>query len=250
MRKIIVLIICSLLGLYIFSGCQTSQPEPPEVKPEIAANDYTNGTYTGFSNTGENGYAWAKVTIKNDDITDVKLMEITAQGNEKDYETYDYQPSVQAYQEMPSRFEEADSADVDVYSKATDSSKKYKEAVARALAYARGSETGSNFYEGKFQGESERTEYGYAVAIVTIKEDKMNDVKLKETDGEGEWKDFSTYKYEPAVQANEEMAERFVEENSIEVDLYSEATQSSIRYVEAVENALKHARKDLDYEIE
>ena len=55
------------------------------------------------------------MTVPGDDITRVELMEILSTGNEKDYETYQYEPSVKAYEEMPERFVKADSADVDVY---------------------------------------------------------------------------------------------------------------------------------------
>lgn len=242
--KVIVFIILGLFFVFFLVGC-----EGQEATPEVETNQFNDGTYTGYSDATDHGYAWAKVTIKGDDIANVELMEITEKGNEKDYDTYNYEPSVKAYQEMPERFEKADSAEVEVYSGATDSSEKFKQAVARALDYARGGVEGK-YYDGTFQGESERTEYGYATALVTIKDDKMNNVELKELDSEGEFKDFTTYQYEAAVQANEEMAERFVEANSTNVDLYTGATQSSIRYKEAVENALRHARKKPELDVE
>ncbi|AZO93887.1 FMN-binding protein [Halocella sp. SP3-1] len=244
--KGVLLITLTFFLIIVSAGCERQE----EVAPEPVKNEFVDGTYTGFSDATDNGYAWARVTIEDDKITDVKLMEITSKGNEKDYETYSYEASVEAQQEMPDRFVEANSAKVDNYTGATHSSEKYKEAVSRALDYARGEEEDGKYYDGKFQGESERTEYGYAVALVTIVDDKMNNVELQELDGEGEWKDFDNYDYEPAVEANEEMAERFVEENSVAVDLYTEATQSSIRYKEAVENALRHARRDPAMDVE
>ena len=248
--KIFIYICLGLFTFFFLSGCEGNEVE--ETEPQEIGEELTEpgaGTFTGYSTATDNGYAWAKVTIKGDDITDVQLMEVLSTGNEKDYNTYKYEPSVKAYQVMPGRFEEADTADVDVYTGATDSSEKYKEAVARALDYANGGKEGT-YYDGKFQGESERTEYGYAVALVTIRDDKINDVELKETNGEGEWKDFDNYEWEAAVEAHEEMPERFVESNSPEVDLYTNATQSSIRYKEAVKNALRHARKSLEKDVE
>lgn len=242
--RILLFVILGLFSFFFLAGCEVQ-----ETPPEVETNQFNEGTYTGYSDATDNGYAWAEVTIRDGNVTKVELMEITEKGNEKDYDTYTYKPSVEAYQEMPERFENADSADVETYTGATDSSEKYKQAVSRALDYARGGVEGK-FYEGTFQGESKRTDYGYAVALVTIKDEKMNNVELKEINTEGEFKDFSNYDYEPTVQANEEMAERFVEANSTDVDLFTGSTQSSIRYKEAVENALRHARKKPEQDVE
>ena len=241
---------------FFLSGCEGEEVE--EIQPQEIEEELTeagSGTFTGYSTADDSGYAWAKVTVQGDNITAVQLMEILSTANEKDYETYKYEPAVKAHQEMPERFIEKDTADVDVYTAATDSSEKYKEAVARALDYANMNykNTGGvedTYYDGIFQGSSERTEYGYAVALVTIKDDKINNVELKEAGGEGEWKDFDIYEWDAAVEAHEEMPERFVEANSIEVDLYTNATQSSIRYKEAVRNALRHARKNPEKDVE
>ncbi|ACL70628.1 FMN-binding protein [Halothermothrix orenii] len=243
--KVIMSIMLSMLLLVFMVGCQPEEPRQPQ---KTETSEFEDGTYTGYSNATEHGYAWAKVTIKDDDITDVKLMEITSKGNEKDYETYQYEPSVKAHEEMPEKFERANSADVENYSGATHSSEKFKQAVERALIQARGGYTGK-YFDGTFQGRSDKTEYGYAVALVTIKDDKITDVELKEVNGEGEWKDFSQYDWEPAVEANEEMPERFIEANSYDVDTYSKATQSSIKYKEAVKRALEHARKNPEKEV-
>lgn len=248
MARFFIYVFLGLLTLFFLSGCEVQQPEKLPQRMEKDVRETTEKTYTGYSDANEHGYAWAKVTVRGDDITRVELMEILSTGNEKDYETYQYEPSVKAYEEMPERFVEADSADVDVYTGATHSSEKFIQAVERALDYAKGGVEGT-YYDGTFQGESERTDYGYAVALVSIKDDRINNVVLKEFDGEGKQKDFSQYQWEAAVEANEEMAERFVETNSPEVDLYTNATQSSIRYKEAVTNALRHARKNPDKDV-
>lgn len=248
--RVFVYICLGLFTFFFLSGCEgneVKETQPEEIEKKIT--EPASGIFTGYSNATERGYAWAKVTMTGDDIKKVELMEILSSGNEKDYQTYKYEPAVKAYQEMPDRFVEADTADVDVYTGATDSSNKFKEAVTRALDYAAGGKQGK-YYEGKFQGSSERTDYGYAVAWVTINDDKITAVELKEAGGKGEWKDFDIYEWEPAVEAHEEMPERFVEANSIDVDLYSNATQSSIRYKEAVRNALRHARKDPEKDVE
>lgn len=246
--KFFFYVLLGVFTLFFLSACEDQQPEKIPEGMEEDIRETAVETYTGYSDANEHGYAWAKVTLRGDDITRVELMEVLATGNEKDYDSYQYEPSVKAVKEMPKRFVEADSADVDVYTGATHSSEKFIQAVARALDYARGRAEGT-YYDGTFQGESERTDYGYAVALVTIKDDKINNVDLKEFDASGNQKDFSQYQYEAAVEANEEMAERFVEANSPEVDLYTNATQSSIRYKEAVKNALRHARKNPDKDV-
>ncbi len=253
--RILIYISLSLFTFFFLSGCEGDELE--EIRPQEVEEELTepgSGIFTGYSTATDNGYAWAKVTVKGDNITDVKLMEILSSGNEKDYETYKYEPAVKAYEEMPGRFIKADSADVDTYTAATDSSEKYKEAVARALDYSNlnhsnAVEEEDTYYDGTFQGSSERTEYGYAVALVSIRDDDIVDVEVKEAGGEGEWKDFDIYEWEAAVEAHKEMPERFVEADSIEVDLYTNATQSSIRYKEAVRNALRHARKNPEKDV-
>ncbi|MFP4662313.1 MAG: FMN-binding protein [Halanaerobiales bacterium] len=248
--KVILMVFIGLSTFFFLSACEGDEVEENN-RSEIAEEltEPGSATYTGYSEATDNGYAWAKVTLQGDDITEVELMEVLSTGNEKDYDTYKYEPSVKAYQEMPERFIGADSADVDVYTGATHSCEKYIEAVARALDYAEGGLEGA-YYDGTFQGESIKTEYGYAVALVTIKDDEISDVKLDEYGGEGEKKDFDIYEWDAAVEAHQEMPERFIEANSTEVDLYSNATQSSIRYKEAVGNALHHASKKPEEDLE
>ncbi|MFP4016413.1 MAG: FMN-binding protein [Halanaerobiales bacterium] len=250
LSKVVIIISLGIFTFFFLSACEGEEAD--ENQPEEIAEELTepgSATYTGYSEATDNGYAWAKVTIQGDDITEVELMEVLSTGNEKDYETYKYEPSVKAYQEMPQRFVEADSAEVDVYTGATHSSEKYIEAVSRALDYAEGGLEGK-YYDGTFQGESIKTEYGYAVALVTLRDEEISDVELMEYGGDGEQKDFDIYEWDAAVEAHNEMPERFIEANSTEVDLYSNATQSSIRYKEAVGNALHHASKKPEEELE
>lgn len=231
--KVLLFILTLLL---IFTGC-----EQAEEKEETAETKYDNGAFIAYSDATEHGYAWAKINLEDDDITEVKLMEVTSSGDHKDYDTYDYEESVEAYEEMPGRFEEADSADVDIYSGATDSSEKYIQAVDRALKIAAG-ETEGDYFDGTFQGSSEEpSDYGFGIALVTFEDDNITEVELKEVDEEGEERDYSNEKYEDAVEANEIMAERFEENNSADVDTYTGATISSEKYIEAVEDALLHA---------
>ncbi len=236
-----------ILGLFLFilSGCQQTQPQE---ETKNTANKYSNGTFIGYSDATDNGYAWAKVTLEDDKLTEVSLMEITSKGNQKDYDTYEYEPSVKAQQKMPDRFVKANSADVETYSGATHSSEKYKQAVSRALKVAAGNQNGK-YFNGIFQGNSvEGAQNGYAVALIELQNDDITSVELKEVTSGGEFRDYSQYDYEPAVKANSEMANRFVEHDSADVDSYSGATSSSEKYKEAVTNALLHASNSQDSE--
>jgi uncharacterized protein with FMN-binding domain len=239
-------LVCLLLLLILLTGCQQQQTKPQN---ESVESIYQNGSYIGYSNATDHGYAYAKFDIKNDNITDVELMEITSKGNKKDYDTYEYETSVKAYEEMPQRFEKENSAEVEVYSGATDSSKKYIEAVKNALKIAEGDLEGK-YFSGKFQGSSEdASQYGYAVALITFKDDNITNAKLKEVTTGGSsrsFKNFSEYDYEPAVNANKEMAERFIDNDSAKVDTYTGATKSSKKYIDAVKDALLHASKSTD----
>ncbi len=234
-NKFFILIIINLFLVIFLLGCQQLN-QMGNVKEK---------KYIGYSDATNHGYAWAQVTKKNDDITDIKLMEITAKGNYKDFETYKYKPSIKAHQKMPGQFEKGESAQIDDYTKATHSSQKYKQAVTRALKIAKGNLEGK-YFNGKFQGSSkDKDEYGHAIALIEIKkEDDITAVELKEVSSEGKFKDFSNYKYKPVIKAIKEMTARFEKANSANVDTYTGATNSSQKYIEAVNNALLHASKN------
>lgn len=97
------------------------------------------GTFLGFSEIDDRdarNMAW--VTLQDGEIVDVELQEYydVHEGEIKD-EDYDYETWHEAYEEMPGRFVEAGEVDeVDVFTEATSSSEKWKEAVSDALEKA------------------------------------------------------------------------------------------------------------------
>jgi len=95
-----------------------------------------DGVFQGKSEADSHGYATALVTIAGDKITEVVLKEVTEAGVFKDYATYPYPVSAQANAELPAKFVEANSAEIDNYTGATSSSEAYKAAVADALTLA------------------------------------------------------------------------------------------------------------------
>ncbi|HHW18335.1 MAG TPA: FMN-binding protein [Firmicutes bacterium] len=204
---------------------------------------YNDGTYKGISQADDHGYAVAEVTVKGDKITAVKLTEFTQFGVEKDFNTYPYAKSKEANVEMAKRFVGRQDANVDVVTGATNSSQKYKEAVQFALEKAKKTPTmKSTYFEGTFFGRSKADDRGYGVAWVTIKGDKITEVRLDDVTQEGKFKDWATYPYAKALEAKAEMEKRFVEKNGPQVDAYTGATSSSTKWIEAVNDALQNAK--------
>ena len=100
------------------------------------------------------------------------------------------------------------------------------------------------YNDGTYKGISQADDKGYAVADVTIQRDRITAVTLKEVTELGVDKDYATYPYAPAKEANVEMAKRFVgKQDTKGVDAYTGATSSSKKYIEAVNFALEKARK-------
>ncbi|MFW5855890.1 MAG: FMN-binding protein [Bacillota bacterium] len=192
-------------------------------------------TYVGYSEADSHGYMEAEVTLDNSDIVDVSLVEYNDKGAPKD-EDYDWDEFHEAMEELPERFVEENSADIDTYSGATGTSEKAMDAVKQALAKADGEET----FDGTYMGISEEGDFGQGVVLVTVEDENITEVELKEVDDEGEFKD-EDYSYGDWYDASQELTESFVEENSAEVDVYSGATYSSEQWMEAVEKALEKA---------
>jgi len=211
--------------------------------PDKQGKIYDNGTFIGYSDANDHGYAMAVVTVSNDAVTDVTLKEFTELSAEKDFSTYEYKPSVRAHRQLPRAFTDAGSADVNGISGATASSARYRQAVERALARAKKQKSSGIYFDGSFQGRSVADNHGYGIALVTIRDDKIVGVKLKEVDEKGELKDFDTYPYEPSQKAYSEIPGRFIEKNSPDIDNFTGATHSTEKYREAVENALAKAKR-------
>jgi len=204
---------------------------------------YIDGTYKGVSQVDDRGYAVAEVTVKNDKITEVKLSEFTVYGEEKNLDTYEYEEAKKANEELSKQLIGKQDAAVDVYTGATASSKKYIAAVSFALEKAKqkpGIET--MYFDGTFLGKSPVENGGYGIALVTIENDMITEVRLLEYDEKNERRDYPTYSYTPVLQAKEKMEKAFVEKNSAEVEGFTGATISSRRWIDAVSDALNAAR--------
>jgi len=210
-------------------------------KPKV----YNDGTYKGISQANtQTGYAISEVTVQKDKISSVTLTEITEIGVAKDYETYQYPTAKEANAEMAKRFVgRQDAAGVDVVSGATASSEKYKEAVAHALEKARITPVvKSTYYEGVYFGRSAEDDEGYGIAFITVEGDKISVVKLDDVNKDGTLKDWPVYQYTKALEARASMEKKFVEENSAVIDTYSGATNSSAKWIQAVQDALQNAK--------
>ncbi len=100
------------------------------------------------------------------------------------------------------------------------------------------------FNDGTYQGISTAGDKGYAVAQVVVEKDKIKSVTLKEITELGLEKDYATYPYPAAKEANTEMASKFAGRSDNQVDTFAGATTSSEQYKEAVGFALEKASKN------
>lgn len=205
---------------------------------------YNNGTYKGISQADVNGYAIAEVTVDKDKITAVRLSEVTELAVDKDYNTYPYPKAKEANIEMAKKFVGKSDANVDVVTQATMSSNKFIEAVKNALEKARMTPTvKTTYFDGTFLGKSKSDDQGYGIAFVTIKGDKVTEVRLDDVVPGGTLKDWPTYPYPKALEAKSLMEKAFVQKNGATgVDAVAGATNSSSKWVEAVSDAMAKAR--------
>ncbi|HHV54222.1 MAG TPA: FMN-binding protein [Firmicutes bacterium] len=212
-----------------------------------AGKIYKDGVTTGISDADDHGYGMAVLVIKDDKIVRVTLSEITQFGEPKDYDKYPWPAAKEAKEKLEKDFVANNGPQVDVYAKATSSSRKWIQAVERALAKARVTpESKAKYFEGTFFGKSKADSHGYAVAWVTVENDKIKAVRLDEVT-DGKFKDWKNYSYKVAVTARDEMQKRFVGKSSVaeieQVDVVTGATNSGNKYKEAVANALKAAER-------
>ncbi len=110
--------------------------EKAKKTPDIAT-EYFDGTFMGRSAADEMGYGIALVTIEKDQITGVRLLEVTAETSFRDFATYSYTPVLQAKEKLEKAIVEKNSPQVDTFSGATISSQKWIEAASNALKAAR-----------------------------------------------------------------------------------------------------------------
>lgn len=232
-KRIIImgLVIAMLCSLATLAGC---------IKKTTT---YKDGTFEAVSTADDHGYATAKVTIKGDKITAVDLKEFTEKAVEKDYATYPYPLAKEAKDTLTKAFVEKNGPDVDNIAKATGTCNKFKDAVSKALEKAKVNPTvTTKYFDGTFMGRSKADDHGYGVVWVTIKNDKITEVKLEEITEKNEFKDWKTYQYKQAVDARETLQKQFVEKNGPDVDVIAGATSSCNKWKEAVTNALAAAK--------
>jgi uncharacterized protein with FMN-binding domain len=102
------------------------------------------------------------------------------------------------------------------------------------------------YIDGTYKGVSTADDRGYAVAEVTVKNDKITEVRLSEFTVFGAEKDLDTYEFEGAKKANEEISKQLVGRQDAAVSVYTGATISSKKYISAVSFALEKAKKNPD----
>lgn len=99
------------------------------------------------------------------------------------------------------------------------------------------------YNDGTYRGVSTADDHGFVIAEVTVKGDKIQDVKLTEFDGLALEKDMGTYEWEPAREASREMPGRFLGRQDAKVDTFTGATTSSTKQIVAVSFALEKSKK-------
>ena len=230
-----MLISAVLLVIFSLVGCND---ETNEISETISSLE--DGQYVGYSNATKRGYLEANITIEEDEIVDVELIEYQAESNQVKDKNYSYDNFHNAIDELPDRFIETNDSEVKVVSGATSTSNQAMEAVDMALQKAKGIRK----FNGTYMGLSNLDNRGnHAVAWVTIEDEEIIEVKLEEADN-GEYKD-DDYSLEEYHEAKEELSLKITEVNSTDIDIYSGATSSSEKFIEATNNALEKAGLNL-----
>lgn len=99
---------------------------------------YFDGTYMGVSDSDERSWAVVWVTLEEDRIVDLRLEQVDTHNHQFfNWETYPYEPVIEAREKLREAFMEANAADVDIIEGATRSSHRWREAVDNALEQAR-----------------------------------------------------------------------------------------------------------------
>ncbi len=232
--KFLFILFCLGLITILLVGCNDV------VNDEIDANplERQEGTYRAASDVESCGYLEAEITIEGGNIVEVNLTEYDNKGQEKG-EEYELPEWHEAMAELPERIKEANSTEIDTISSATKTSERTIQAVDRALERSKGFE---GPFDGIFMGVSDADEKGWGIALVRLSEGEITNVILEEIDEDGEFKD-EDYEYDGWHNAKENLKEQFIEENSSDVDAYSGATNSSQKWMEAVERAIEKAEK-------
>ena len=107
--------------------------------------------------------------------------------------------------------------------------------------------TGDGSYkDGTYIGQSEKREFGYEEAEVTVADGKIEDIVLKRMTPEGDEVDYDDWTGETdkpnLKQFKEDVAEDMLEKQTYEVDTIATATETVTGWKEAVKNALEQAK--------
>ncbi|MBT9151807.1 MAG: Electron transport complex subunit RsxG [Firmicutes bacterium] len=246
MKKLAIALMVAVMAIVLLAGCQP-------------ARVYRDGTFTAFSDANDRGYMEVEITIKNDKITAAHVHGYDGLGLEKP-ETYRHQPFLTAKAELPKRIVAANSWDIDLVSGATTSSNQVRMATLRALQKARVTPTTTaQFFDGTYMAISDRGERGWAIAWVTIGNDKITNVVFHETtaarDAAGavipnqfirknvDPASPGFYQFAPYHEARIELPKRFVAANSATVDVFTGATGTSTNVIAAVTRAIEMAKR-------
>ncbi len=208
---------------------------------EELAGHFTDGVHEGFSDPGPRGYLSVEVVVEGGTITDVQMMEFRGDGSQKTPENYDFEPWLQAAEELPGAVVDAQSADVDAIAGATSTSNMFLLAMARALGEEPAFEHGP-YKDGTYEARSDESERGgYVEAEVTVLLGRIVAVSFEEYQADGEAKTPDNYDFEPWLQAYEELPGAVVDAQSADVDAIADATSTSNMFRQAVERALDDA---------
>ncbi|HHV62588.1 MAG TPA: FMN-binding protein [Firmicutes bacterium] len=202
-----------------------------------ASPKYRDGSFIGVVKDVKRGDTVVEVVIKSGKIAEVNVVMPTEEEVKKE----NYPPALEALKNIPKQIVAKQSTDVDVVTKATGSSKKYIEAVKMALANAEPKTdklpAGVKWHDGTYAGLVRDPQHGDCVVEVVIKGGKIKEVNVIAPTAEY----IKNYKYEPGKEAYKEIPKRILAAQSPDVDVYTKATGSSKKYMEAVRHALKQA---------
>lgn len=210
----------------------------------FAGSTPADGKWLGISDADDHGYATALVTIEKGRIKAVELTEYTELAVVKDFDKYPYKKSKEAHDILTKAFVTASGPKVDNVTGATHSTHKYTQAVERALAKASGTTGGKTYFDGVFMGKSSvNTKNGnyYEVVWVTIKNDKITDIRFERVLADGKFLKLEDYKF-PLAEKRQIMKERVIAKQSTDVDVVTGATGATAMWKEAINDALKNAK--------
>lgn len=202
-----------------------------------AGAKYRDGSFLGLVKDAKRGDTVVEVVLKAGKITGVNILMPTREDVAKEK----YPPALEAWDKIPAQIKERNSTDgVDLVTKATSSSKKYLQAVEMALENAKikpDLPNGVRWHDGNYVGIARDPKHGDCIVEVVIKKGKMAEVNVIAPTA----KYMETYGYAPGREAYREMPQRILKAQSADVDIYTKATSSSKKYIDAVKDALRQA---------